>query len=394
MDSPVIVPFLHLHQADLRVDAIYQGRRNGNAGDDPLHHLLGVSLMGGFRYLGSKDALKMLVLTTSLSDPDWPDALDAETGVFTYYGDNKRPGRELHGTPRFGNEILRHVFELARGGPEQRSRVPPIFVFASAGTQRDVKYLGLAVPATLDLRSTEDLVAIWKSVGGARFQNYRARFTILDAPSARRAWINDVAAGNPHSPNAPDAWSHWVASARLTPLSAERAIEHREKTEQLPQGAEENAIVRLLHDHFASRPHDFEYCAAAITKMMLPETARLDVTRRSRDGGRDGLGQLRVGVGPSAILIDFAMEAKCYQVNQSVGVREVSRLISRLRHRQFGVLVTTSYLDSQAYKEIKEDKHPIVVIAARDIVAILRANGRGNPESVRAWLDQEFAAAP
>jgi hypothetical protein len=33
------------------------------------------------------------------------------------------------------------------------------------------------------------------------------------------------------------------------------------------------------------------------------------------------------------------------------GVREMSRLISRLRHRQFGVLVTTSYVDNQAYRE-------------------------------------------
>ncbi len=376
------------------VDAVYQGRRRGNAGDDPLHHLLGVSLMGGFRYLGSKSVLRMLVLTTSLSDPDWPDALDSETGLFTYYGDNKRPGRALHATPRFGNEILRQVFELGRGGPAERALIPPIFVFASAGEQRDAKYLGLAVPATLDLRSTEDLVAVWKSAKGARFQNYRARFTILDVPVVRRGWIDDVAAGRPHSENAPAPWSRWIATGRLTPLSAERSIEYRGKPEQLPRVGEESAIAHLIHDHFASRPHDFEYCAAAITKMMLPETAQLDVTRRSRDGGRDGVGQLRVGQGSSAILIDFAMEAKCYQLNHSVGVREVSRLISRLRHRQFGVLVTTSYLDSQAYQEIKGDKHPIVVISARDIVSLLRASGMGTLESVRTWLDAEFPPQP
>ncbi|MER6595223.1 hypothetical protein ABT214_25930, partial [Micromonospora purpureochromogenes] len=27
--------------------------------------------------------------------PDWPDALDEQTGAFTYYGDNKQPGAEL-----------------------------------------------------------------------------------------------------------------------------------------------------------------------------------------------------------------------------------------------------------------------------------------------------------
>ena len=49
----------------------------------------------------------MLVLTSSLADPDWPDTMDRETGVFTYYGDNKKPGRELHDTGRDGNLICK-----------------------------------------------------------------------------------------------------------------------------------------------------------------------------------------------------------------------------------------------------------------------------------------------
>jgi hypothetical protein len=53
----------------------------------------------------------------------------------------------------------------------------------------------------------------------------------------------------------------------------------------------------------------------------------LDVTRPSRDGGRDAVGKLRVGTGPGAILADFALEAKCYGPTNSVGVRELSRLI-------------------------------------------------------------------
>ena len=61
------------------------------------------------------------------------------------------------------------------------------------------------------------------------------------------------------------------------------------------------------------------------------------------------------------------------------GVRYTSRLISRLRHRQFGVLVTTSPLDAQAYKEIREDGHPVVVLAGRDIVDILKKLGFNTP---------------
>jgi hypothetical protein len=52
--------------------------------------------------------------------------------------------------------------------------------------------------------------------------------------------------------------------------------------------------------------------------------------------------------------------------------------------------VTTSWVDLQAYKEIKEDEHPIVVVSAADIVDLLRRNGKGNAVIVAAWLAEEF----
>ena len=99
---------------------------------------------------------------------------------------------------------------------------------------------------------------------------------------------------------------------------------------------------------------------------------------------------MRVGSGPGSILVDFALEAKCYAESNAVGVREMSRLISRLRHRQFGILVTTSWVDLQAYREIKEDQHPIIVIAAADIVAVLKKSGRSDSAAVAAWLREQF----
>ena len=56
--------------ADLIIDACYQGRRRGNAGDDPLTRLVGVSNQGGFRYLGTVERPRLIVLTSSMSDPD------------------------------------------------------------------------------------------------------------------------------------------------------------------------------------------------------------------------------------------------------------------------------------------------------------------------------------
>lgn len=112
----------------------------------------------------------------------------------------------------------------------------------------------------------------------------------------------------------------------------------------------------------------------------------LDVTRPRRDGGRDAIGMLRLGTGASSILIDFALEAKCYGENSSVGVKDMSRLISRLRYRQFGIMVTTSYVHAQAYSEIKEDLHPIIVIAGGDVADILVQHGIATPEALDAWI--------
>jgi hypothetical protein len=72
-----------------------------------------------------------------------------------------------------------------------------------------------------------------------------------------------------------------------------------------------------------------------------------------------------VSVGRSCcVSLDFALEAKCYAPEDGVGVKELSRLISRLRHHQFGNMVTSSFLGHQAYQELRSDRHPVVVIAA------------------------------
>ena len=83
---------------------------------------------------------------------------------------------------------------------------------------------------------------------------------------------------------------------------------------------------------------------------------------------------------------EFALEAKRYALSSAVGVEPMSRLISRLRHRQFGILVTTSYLHDQAYKEVKVDGHPVVVIAAIDIARIL-GQKIGSLTEIKRWLD-------
>lgn len=258
------------------------------------------------------------------------------------------------------------------------------------GEWRDIIFLGLAVPGISDLRASEELVAVWRISGERRFQNYRARFTVLDVPVVRRAWIDSLISRRSDIQLAPSAWRQWVETGLRSPLLATRSIEYRTKVGQIPLDTQVIEIIKTLYSFFVHRPHAFEQCAAALSQMLLPGIASLDLTRPSRDGGRDAIGQLRIGTGHSSILVDFAIEAKCYGPNNAVGVREMSRLISRLRHRQFGILVTTSHLDTQAYREIKEDKHPVIVISAVDIVNILLTNGYTDVANLQAWLQREF----
>lgn len=374
-----------LLRADLVVDALYKGYRTDKGGmADPLVGLVGVSRQGGFRYRGSRQSPTLLVLTSNLAEVDWPDELDETTGRFVYYGDNRQPGRQLHDTPRFGNQLLKTVFDLTHGG--HRDQVPPILIFTSEGPGRCFRFRGLAVPGYPSLPGTQDLVAIWKTVGNERFQNYRAEFTILDAAMIDRDWVHAMATGTSGG-TPPEAWMRWVKAGVAEPLVAPRAKLVRSRLEQLPSSKEDDALINVIRDRYKGNEFAFEACAGELAKLVLRNISRLDLTRPWRDGGRDAIGTLAIGRGPASIDIQFALEAKCYAPTNSVGVKEMSRLISRIKHREFGVLVTTSFVSDQAYKEIVEDGHPVIVIVARDIVAQLRSSGYGTTRQVKAWLD-------
>ncbi|MFD8673780.1 restriction endonuclease [Streptomyces seoulensis] len=392
------VAFTKLDSADLVIDALYAGGTSGNTGDDPISKLIkGVGNQGGFRYSGSpaKGTVKLAVLYTSGSDVDWPDYLDVETGTFTYYGDNKKPGQGLHDTPRAGNILLRDVFAASHGSADDRAKVPPFFLFEKAGSSgRAVRFRGLLAPGGPSLTSDDELAAIWRATAGLRFQNYRSHFTVLDHNRIPRSWVQHLLSdGSPLGAGCPEVWRAWVAGRVYRPLLAPVTTVIRSKADQLPDDATGTAILHEIREHFRGREHDFEACAVAIWRLIARNTGPVDLTRPSRDGGRDAVGTYGLGPASSRIAIDFALEAKCYGASNSVGVREVSRLISRIRHRNFGVLVTTSYFHKQVQDEVHEDGHPIALIGGRDIVDALRHNGRTTVEAVRQWLEQSFPTA-
>jgi hypothetical protein len=395
VDAVPHVAFSDLETADLQVDALYVGGLSGNSGDDPMSKLIkGIGNQGGFRYAGSPTnrTVKLAVLYTSGGEVDWPDYLDVQTGTFTYYGDNRKPGQGLHETPRSGNVLLRDAFEVSHGTPADRAKVPPFLLFEKAArTGRSVLFRGLLAPGGPAMTSDDELAAIWRATAGKRFQNYRARFTVLDADRIPRDWIQHLlAGGDPLAGECPEVWLTWVESRVYRPLLAPATTTIRSKTDQLPEDTTGVAMLEEIREYFRGREHDFEACAVAIWRLIAPSTGAIDVTRPSRDGGRDAVGTYVLGPVANRIAIDFALEAKCYAADNSVGVREVSRLISRIRHRNFGVLVTTSFFNKQVQDEVHEDGHPIALVCGRDIIDSLRQQGRTTVGSVRQWLKQSF----
>jgi hypothetical protein len=388
--------FTDLSHADLVVDATYESNRLvKNVAAEPLAALTGTGNQGGFRFSGPTASPNVVVLYSTLAEANWPDSLDEENGVFVYYGDNRKPGYELHDrrSGRGGNQILRRAFELAHATAAERAEVPPFLVF-SKGEGRDAVFRGLAVPGAAHLDASDDLVAIWKSVEGQRFQNYRAVFTVLDLDVVPRAWLAELHKGERLGSYCPKVWRDWVATGRAKALRAERVTRVRSKAQQLGD-AQRRGIANAIHEHFKPNPHAFEHFAAFAVQLMDPNVVRIDVSRPSRDGGRDAVGKYRIGQAQNCVTVDFAVEAKCYAPDSGLGVEVISRLISRLRHRQFGILVTTSYLGNQPYKEIVEDDHPIVVCAGGDLADLLiDRKGLVSAMQVSAWLATTYPVAP
>ena len=146
---------------------------------------------------------------------------------------------------------------------------------------------------------------------------------------------------------------------------------------------EEGIFPLLFEAYFAEKSK-----RTSIISKMDSNFVDFSLTRPWRDGGRDAVGFYSITTGITtnqSLKIDCALEAKCYNPNRAVKVEHMSRLISRIRYRQFGIMITTSYVDSQAYKEVVEDGHPILIVTATDIAAILRRNSI-NTVNVEEWL--------
>jgi hypothetical protein len=166
-----IIPFESLKNADLVKGAIYKGGKAANLSSEPISKLLPVGNQSGIRFSGTIGVPKLVTLYTTLTDNEWPDEISADKVI--YYGDNKSPGKEIHDSP--GNQVLRSVFNNFY----LRNEYPLILLFSKGIEGFDRVFHGVLAPGFKGLGETEDLIGIWKTKDGKRFQNYKAVFTLL-----------------------------------------------------------------------------------------------------------------------------------------------------------------------------------------------------------------------
>lgn len=383
----------------LRVDRLYRNTNDWKKEKDEFNRFFrfqdgkGITNTPGFRPKSSRaadstDILKCVfcVLVTNLGEIEWPDSLDLETGIFTYYGDNRKPGTAISDTQVGGNRLLEAVFERLHA--QKRNEVPPFLCFEVVRTTDGsfMKFLGVACPGAQNVSALDDLVGVWRVRAKHRFQNYRATFTILKDELIKRAWLQDLVDGvRPiESAHCPTGWRHWVKTGIYQALECRRNAQPRSKSEQLPADGEETRVLNQLYTQLTDR--EFEFASAEIARLLDPRFTDLVVTQAVRDGGRDVVGSYVVGHSGHQVRLSAYIEAKRWNPRSAIGVKPMMRLISRLKHRDIGVFVTTSFFDKQVQAELIADNHPVMLVSGGDVAKLLLARELGTPDTLQEWV--------
>ena len=194
--------------------------------------------------------------------------------------------------------------------------------------------------------------------------------------------------------SAPKEWRRYLDNKTYSPLIARIEKFCKAKEEQLPNDALKTKMLNKIHDFFIEkdRGYGFEQFAAYIVGCMDEAIVDVEVTRPFKDGGFDGIGCYKIFKNvENSVFVEFYIQAKCYSSSHSVGVTDTSRLISRLKKRQFGILITTSYVGKQAYQEILDDGHPVVIISGKDIIEyVYNELEIRSVEKLQEWLIKNY----
>ena len=207
---------------DFIAGTIYESADSVNIKGEVISKLLNVGNAGGFRRLRQKidgkptPHLAYVCLFSTGQEPEWHDYFEENTGKYTYFGDNRKPGNDILNTKQKGNIFLEKIFyDLSRGN---RFRIPPIFIFHKTDG-RNVEFQGLAVPGCAGQPAEDCLERLKFTLETGYFENYRATFTILNISRIPHKWISALQVGQGlFSPSAPLEWLRWIEDDIYSPM--------------------------------------------------------------------------------------------------------------------------------------------------------------------------------
>jgi hypothetical protein len=257
-------------------------------------------------------------------------------------------------------------------------------------------FRGVCAPGAFHLGKGEGLIAVWRSLDAHRFQNYLATFTILDIPVISRKWIQALESGESAESEAPVVWNMWLKSGLYRPLRAKPLTHIRSIEDQLPADDSKKALLFKLYRYFNAAPACFAYFAADLYRMANPRVIVERISRSAVDDGYEVIGWHQLGLDADPVCIEFILAGKCYnpglgqRKRKSVGVKELSRLICRMKDRQIGIMLTTSIVTEQAYQETRRNQLPIIFLCGSDIVDMLYARGIRSVKMLKGWLAEAY----
>jgi len=287
-------------------------------------------------------------------DNPWQDQMDIENGSIEYWGDSRLEGNKNFDEYQ-GNRLLMDWY-LKGQVRKERDEVPPILYFQKPRRGK-VTFCGLVIIREVEInRFLED---------GKPVPNYLFHLDILNEDEVQLGWIHDrTSKGN--DAKAPGSWKKWVKTGEIDKYSVwKKSV--KSKTEQLPSDDNGKAALRSMVEELSWR--EFEY----MVEFIMARSRRFNqvkVTPPSRDKGYDLTG--RVAIPEINFSIDFYLEAKKWK--GSVGVKDVSRLASRLGTGTFGIFVTTSYFTKQAQEETFAS-YPIKLIPGGELLTMSMRSG-------------------
>lgn len=207
------VTFENLKNVSLKPRYIYKGGKQGNISDDPFNALLNVGNAAGMRPKKNINGnLAYIVLITNPSNhEEYPDKLNKDLNILTYFGDQRIPERDYLDTKQKGNFNIEKLFHEVFSKNCNNANLFPCFYFEKNGdTGRDYTFHGIVYPLTKNQKLNEVCEKVIIPSDKGIIENLKFLFALDTASEISRDWLTDLLLDNKNSSNAPASWKEFI----------------------------------------------------------------------------------------------------------------------------------------------------------------------------------------